>query len=345
MSPWERKATLIAAGVLALLLLLWIIRVRESLFMVLTPFLAALILAYILAPAIRFMERRGISRPLGIAVIYLLFAILVFVICVRVIPHLLGDIQELAERLPDYAAGIQKFIHHLQDDYRRFNLPPNVREVIDNNIQGLVETLTAQLEHAYNFLIDLFGRVLLFLLVPVLTYYFLRDEAHLKDVACALFPRRYRKEIIELAAAIDEALGALVRGTLLVSVAVGVLSYLGFLLIGLKFSLFLAIIVVITNLIPYIGPIIGAVPAVLVALLDSPLKAMEVVILLFAMQQVESYLITPYVIGRSVKLHPLLIILVLLIGGKLYGLAGLILALPVAIMIRIMALHLLRRLF
>ena len=173
MSPWRRNAILIAAGVLALLLLLWIIRVRESLFMVLTPFLAALILAYILAPVMHFMDRRGISRSLGIAVIYLLFAILVFVLCVRVIPLLLDDIQELVKRLPEYAAGFQKFTRHLQDDYRRFNLPPNVREVIDNNIQGLVKTLTAQLEQTYNFLIDLFGRVLLFLLVPVLTYYFL----------------------------------------------------------------------------------------------------------------------------------------------------------------------------
>ena len=148
-----------------------------------------------------------------------------------------------------------------------------------------------------------------------------------------------------LAAEIDEALGAFVRGALLVSVAVGLLSYLGFLVLGLKFSLFLAIIVVITNLIPYIGPIIGTVPAALVALLDSPLKALEVVILIFAVQQVESCLITPYVIGRSVKLHPLVIILVLLLGGKLFGLAGLILALPAAIMLRIIALHLLRRLF
>jgi predicted PurR-regulated permease PerM len=113
------------------------------------------------------------------------------------------------------------------------------------------------------------------------------------------------------------------------------------LILGVAFPLVLAIIVGITNLIPYIGPIIGAVPALLVALLEQPLLALKVLILIIVVQQVESQLITPYVIGRSVRMHPLAIILALLLAGKLFGIVGLILAIPTVIVLRILGKHLL----
>jgi predicted PurR-regulated permease PerM len=340
-SSWQKGIATVAAGILALLLLVWVIYVRQSLFMVLTPFLISLALAYLLAPVVQYMERRKISRSIAIIVIYLVFAIVVFVFCVRVMPLFLDDLQEMVLQLPDYAERLQEILTHMQEDYRRFNLPDYVRELIDNNIDGAGELLTAQLERTYNFLINLFGRVLLLLLVPILTFYFLRDEAFLKEKLLALFPQRSRRRLISLAEDIDSAMGAFIRGALLVSLAVGLMTYIGLLILGINFPLVLALIVGITNLIPYIGPILGAVPALLVAILEQPLLALKVLILIVVVQQVESQLITPYVIGRSVRLHPLAIILALLLAGKLFGIVGLILAIPTVIILRILIHHLL----
>ncbi|MEW5784823.1 MAG: AI-2E family transporter [Bacillota bacterium] len=341
MTRWERIAAAVTGGMLVLLVLIWIIKVRQSLFIVLTPFLVSLILAYLLAPLVHFMERRHISRVVAIMVLYLLFAIIIFIFCVRGVPLLLDDIQELGERLPEYAENLQDFTQHLQEDYRRFNLPPNVREIIDNNISDLEGILADQLKHAYNFLIDLFGRVLLFLLVPILTYYFLKDEILIKNNLRRLFPRGIRQRLVSLSSDIDKALGAFIRGALVVSLLVGVISYFGLLLLDVSFPLVMAMIIGITNMIPYIGPIIGAVPALLVALLDSPLLFFKVLLLIFIVQQVESHLVGPYIIGKSISLHPMLVILVLLLGGKLFGFTGLILAVPATIVIRIIGRHLL----
>jgi len=338
---WRKGATAVAGGVAALLFLIWVIYQRQSLLMVLTPFLISIVLAYLLLPLVRAMERRRISRIAAIVVIYLIFAIIVLLLCVRVMPLFLGDLQELALQLPGYASQLQELLTHLQEDYRRFNLPGYVRDLIDNNIQGLGNLLTAELERSYNFLIGLFGRVLLLLLVPILTFYFLRDEAILKEKLLALFPGRARRRLVALAVDIDTALGAFIRGALLVSLAVGLMTYIGLLILGVKYPLVLSIIAGITNLIPYIGPIIGAVPALLIALLEEPLLSLKVLILIVVVQQVESQLITPYVIGRSARMHPLAIILILLLAGKLFGITGLILAIPAAIVVRILVKHLL----
>ncbi len=340
LNSWQKCAA-VAGGILALLLLIWVVFVRQSLLMILTPFLVSLVLAYLLAPMVQYMERRNISRSMAIIVIYLVFAIVVFVFCVRVMPFFLDDLEELVLQLPDYAERLQEILAHLQEDYRRFNLPDYVRELIDNNIEGASELLTAQLERSYNFLIELFSRVLLLLLVPILTYYYLRDEASLKEKLMAFFPYRTRRRLINLFGEMDTVLGAYIRGALLISLIVGLMTYIGLLILGVNFSLVLAIIVGITNLIPYIGPIIGAVPALIVALLEQPLLALKVLVLIIVVQQVESQLITPCILGRSVRMHPLAIILALLVAGKLFGIVGLILAIPTVIILRILIQHLL----
>lgn len=330
----------ITGVILALLIIFWIIQVRHSLLVVLTPFLISLVLAYLLSPVIDYMERCRISRTVAIIVIYLIFSIIILIFSVRIVPLFLDDLEELVERVPDYARSLQEYIEHLQDDYRRFNLPPNIREIIDNNIDGLQRLLTAQLERSYDFLIDLFGRVLLMLLVPILTFYLLRDEMELKRWLLSPLLPTARRKVVTFFSEIDMALGHFIRGALLVSLVVGLLTYIGLLLLGVNFPLVLAIIVAITNLIPYIGPIIGALPALLVAFLESPVLALKVIVLIVVIQQVESQVIVPYIIGKSVRMHPLAIILILLMAGKLFGITGLLVAIPAAIVLRILYQHL-----
>jgi predicted PurR-regulated permease PerM len=339
--PWQQGLLLLTGGTLLILAAIWMITVRHLLFSALAPFLAALIIAYLLAPLVNFMERRRISRPLAIAVLYLLFALVIFIFSVRVTPLFLDDLGELVRQLPEYGAALQKFLHRIEAGYHRFNLPPNIREMVENSGEAFSTALALRLEHLYDFIFSLFGGMIIFLLVPVLTYYFLRDEDSFKRGFLYLFPPHHRRRIVAAAEEINGALGAFIRGSLLVSLAVAMLSYAGLLILGVKFPLVLALVIGVTNLIPYIGPVIGALPAWLVAFLEAPLLSLKVALLILIVQQIECQFIAPVILGRSARLHPLVIILALLLGGKLFGFIGLLLAVPAALVLRILGKHLL----
>lgn len=339
--PWQQGLLLITGAVFLVLTVIWMVGVRQILFSALAPFLAALIIAYLLAPLVSFMERCRISRPVAIAVIYLVFALIIFIFCVRVAPLFLDDLEDLAGQVPTYAAGLQKFLHRLESSYHRFNLPPSARQIVENNIEALGTALASRLEHLYNFLLSLLNSLIVFLLVPVLTYYFLRDESLFKRSILYIFPPRHRRRVISTVEEINIALGAFVRGSLLVSLLVAVFTYAGLYFLGVKFPLVLAVFIGVTNLIPIIGPVIGALPAWLVAFLDTPLLSLKVALLVLLIQQVESQFIAPVILGRSARLHPLVIILALLLGGKLFGFIGLLLAVPVALVLRILVKHIL----
>jgi len=147
--------------------------------------------------------------------------------------------------------------------------------IVENNIEAFSVALVSRLEHFYNYLLSLFNSAIILLLVPVLTYYFLRDEESFKRRLLYLFPPDYRRLIISAAEEINSDLGAFIRGSLLVSFVVALFAYAGLLFLGVKFPLVLAIVIGVTNLIPYIGPIIGALPACVLAFLDTPLLSFK----------------------------------------------------------------------
>ncbi|NLA47277.1 MAG: AI-2E family transporter, partial [Firmicutes bacterium] len=119
LKPWQQGLLLLIGGLFIVLLIIWIIKVRQALFSAMSPFLFALIAAYLLAPLVNCMERRRISRPVAIAVLYIVFAIVIFIFCVRVVPLFLDDLQELARQLPSYAADLQRLLHRMEEGYRR----------------------------------------------------------------------------------------------------------------------------------------------------------------------------------------------------------------------------------
>ncbi|NMA92886.1 MAG: AI-2E family transporter [Firmicutes bacterium] len=340
MPRWQKIGAFAVLGVLLLLLLIGIYRYRSSLLLVALPFVISLVLAYLLSPLVLLMEQRRISRKVAIAVIYLLFALFIFIAWVRVVPLLAVELQSLGSELPGYLEQLQNIISRFQDSYRQFNLPSNIREMMDKNLDGLGDLFSARLERLYQSAVEVIGCTLLLLLVPVLTYYFLRDEQNLKRALIRRVPGKYRHSFLAIARDINCSLGAFLRGSLLVSFAVGLLTYICFLIIRLDFPLVLAGITGIMNLIPIIGPVIGALPALLIALLQSPFQALKVTLILVIIQQVEAQLIYPLIIGRSIGFHPLTIIFALLLAGKLFGFMGLILALPVIIVFRIFFRHL-----
>jgi sporulation integral membrane protein YtvI len=328
-----------SACAIMLVILYWLYRTGAAVFIVLLPFFLAIIIAYILNPLVEFLENRRIPRFLGILLIYAIFFSIGTAFSLTTIPTLILELQKLAEKIPEYTMHIQRYLLHLQSDYQRINLPESVRLVLDQNIVELQGSLQEWVERATGSVLGIFSHVFTILVIPLLVYYILRDMDGLKRSFVMLFPRRYRQWVAAMGSEMDRTLGAYFRGMLLICFLVGLMTYLGLLILGLDFALILGVIAGITNIIPYFGPLIGAVPAVLIALLSSPGMAFKVIIVFVIVQQIESQVIAPQILGRSLGLHPLVVIFVLIVGGKLFGLAGLIFAVPFTAILRIFLRH------
>jgi predicted PurR-regulated permease PerM len=176
--------------------------------------------------------------------------------------------------------------------------------------------------------------------VPFLAFYILKDFQLIEKTVLAIVPKEKRKQVITLLVDIDTALGNYIRGQLLVCMIIGILAYAGYWMIGMPYALLLACLVAIFNIIPYLGPFFGAAPAIILASTISLKMVLMVAVVNTVCQILEGNVISPQVVGRSLNMHPLLIIFALLVGGELAGVVGLILAVPCFAVIKVVLQHL-----
>ncbi|MDA8441070.1 MAG: AI-2E family transporter, partial [Peptococcaceae bacterium] len=313
---------------LGLLGLIWQVR------SVLMPFYLAFFLAYIFSPAVGFLHRQHLPRGVAIVIVYCGFAAAVTILVVFGLPEVFKETNKFAESLPRYAVEAQTTVEHLNQHYRR-GLPPAVLKAIDTNLGAGEAWLSGTLQDVIAWFISLVAALPLLVLAPILSIYLLLDWERLKSGLKQAVPRRVRGNLIHLAQEINFVLRKFIRGHLTVATIVGGLIGVGMQLIGMDYALLIGIISGLFDLIPYFGPIIGAIPAVGLAILKSPAMALRVALVIFVVQQVESNLIHPKIVGESVGLHPFLVVFVLLAGAKLCGFWGMLLAVPVAGVIRV----------
>lgn len=334
---------LVALVFLACAWLLWALRdvlgaVGAIASAVLTPFVISVIIAYMLNPLVGRLQKRGVPRGPSIAIIYFVFFLTLAALLVNTIPLFIAQLRELGEHLPQLMEQVNRYMDGFHEDKQRL-LPEAVRKAVDSNLNSFETRVTAEIAkilerigNSVEVLIDAF-------VIPFLVFYMLKDVQLIERTVMFFFPKSTRREIIRLLRSIDEALGNYIRGQLLIAFIVGVLAYIGLEIVGMPYAFLLAMIVAITNIIPYVGPLIGAAPAILLAFTVSPMMALKVTIVNLVIQQLEGNFISPLLIGRSLKLHPMMIIFALLLGGEIFGMAGLILAIPVVAVGKVIVQH------
>jgi sporulation integral membrane protein YtvI len=302
---------------------------------VLPPFLLAFALSYLMNPVVTYLEKRGAPRGLGTLVIYVGFTLAVTLFALYIVPRFLVQLERLAEVLPQQAGSIQSRIAGFYKRFTRFNVPEPIKGAIDNGIERAEETLAGFVERTLGSVPELLPRLSLLILVPVLAFYLTMDFPDLKMWLLSWIPDRWRSDIVGLMIEMDNSLGSFIRGQLLVSAIVGILIAVGLSVIGVDFALIIGLLAGIFNIVPYFGPVIGAIPAVVLALLKSPLSAVYVMILFIVVNQVESSIISPKILGEHVGLHPVTVIFSIIAGGYLFGLLGVILAVPVTSIVKV----------
>ncbi|WP_214659062.1 AI-2E family transporter [Candidatus Formimonas warabiya] len=332
----EQKARRILTVILMItagILVVWlIIKIRA----ILMPFAFAILLAYILLPPVEALVKRKIPITLAIILVYLALASAVTIFVLYIFPGIFTELNRFANDIPDYTRNIQTWMKEWQQNYSRFNLPESIRQIIDETILSLEEKIIEAVRNAMALAVGLFSYTVSLILIPFLTYYFLKDHEAITKKMVSYLPPRYREELLNLWAMMNVVLRKFIYGHLTVALIVGTLTGLGLALIGMDFAVTLGFIAGVADIIPYFGPIIGAIPAVCLALMQSKKLALSVVLVMFIVQQVESSVISPKIISDSVGLHPLVIIFVLLLGGYLFGVWGMLAAVPVTAVLRIL---------
>ncbi|MBM7660717.1 putative PurR-regulated permease PerM [Bacillus mesophilus] len=301
------------------------------------PFLIASFITYLLHPLIEKIHAYNIPRPIAILIIYGLFFGGIALGLYKGLPQILIQIRELGNNVPELFEKYRAWSSSIHQQTEQ--LPDGVHARIEQTLTGVEESIASILTNVINVLRSVINYFLLILIIPFIVFYMLKDFDQIKKTVWYLTPRNYRKSGIRFLKDIDQSLGNYIRGQLLVCLVVGIISTLGFWLIDMKYPLLLGVIVGVTNVIPYFGPIIGAIPAMLIAVTISGKMVLFVAIVIFSIQFIEGNLLSPLIVGKSLHMHPVFIMFALLAGGEIGGVAGLILAVPLLAILKVILLH------
>jgi len=309
---------------------------------VLAPYVFGLLLAYVLAPFVRILERailwlsrrrylrflRRAARPLAIGLVYLLLIAMLVGFFSILVPLLIEQGKALWEAREAIWNFITRFGEDLLEQYRL--LPEQVRTQIDDNLTKFSDQVGKVIEQAISgtavVISYTFSLLLAILIIPFWTFYMLLDSRKLSQTVVRSIPHSIREDVLKIAALVDAVFASYLRGQLLLGFIIGTASAIFFGITGVQFALILGVIAGVFEMIPNIGPILGAIPAVLVALVQDPSLALVVAIYAFAIQQIENIFISPRILGNSVQLHPVIVMVVLVIGAEVGGVLGLFLA-------------------
>lgn len=298
---------------LAILAGLWLLlQIRDILYLLFIAFL----LMTAIYPLVVLLEKIRIPRILAILIVYaVIFGVFGFSV-VSAIPTLVGQTTKLVEELPGVVAKV---------------LPD-----LKVNLSSYLTQLAPLGENVVNFTVGLFSNIITTFTVLFFTFYFLLERRRVKKIIADTFGETIAERSITILRAIELRLGAWVRGELILMFSIGLFVYIGLTILRVDFALPIAIVSGLLEIIPNIGPIISAIPAVLIGLSMSPIVALSVVALYVIVHQVEGNIVVPFIMKQSVGLSPLVSILALLIGGRLAGITGAVLAVPVLLVCQVL---------
>ncbi|MEK7072236.1 MAG: AI-2E family transporter, partial [Patescibacteria group bacterium] len=251
-----------------------------------------------------------------------------------IIPPIAVEIKGLAKDFPMYWEKISGNIENFRSYSDSHGWTENIQKSLDD-FQSNIGALGLAAGGIFNTFFAFLGGIVSILIVAVLTFYLTVEEHAMKRVLRSLVPVKYQPYVTHLVNRIKEKIGMWLRGQLILSLIIFVLVWFGLSILGIKYALVLALFAGVTELIPYLGPFIGAIPAVFIALTQSPALAIGVIVIYVIIQQLENHIIVPKVMQKAVGLNPIITIISMMIGFKLAGILGIVIAIPVATAISI----------
>lgn len=311
---------------------------------IILPVILSGVLYYLFNPMIDILERNKVKRVYSIIVLFLLIIGIIAVVITSVIPVIRDQIQGLIENVPVYSQQVQvQFEKLIGSDF--VNQFLNTVQINPSELASKAsEKLSAFINNAWTGVGSFVGvvteTVLAIATVPFILFYLLKDGRKLPQTILKMLPPMFRRETDRIMTEMNHQVSSYIRGQIIVSFCIGALLYIGYLIIGLDYSLTLAVIASFTSIVPYLGPVIAITPALIVATVTSPVMLLKMVIVWTIVQLIEGKLISPQIMGKSLRVHPITIIFVILTAGNLFGVVGIILAVPGYAVLKVIVTHL-----
>ena len=336
LSPNHRKRmVLVVASVVVVFLLLYI--ARGALF----PFVLGGVFAYVLFPAVKGLERLmpwrnrhpDAARVAAISVIYIIALAILIGLLALIIPPAVRQSTHLVQNLPNIYVEARQAIEEYTVRFSK-DIPVNVRLMIEEVVADLGEfalsLIQSTLIRTLQAVANTFSFIIGLAIVPVLLFYLLKDGERLVSSSLSIFPKNARVHAREVVRIVNESLGAYIRAQLLLMLFIGLIVFIGLLLLDIDFAILLGLVAGITEAIPIVGPIIGAVPGIIVTLATDPEKILWVLALYLGSQLLENSLLVPRIQGHAVQMHPVVIMGLLIVASETFGVIGVVAAVPVA---------------
>ncbi len=305
---------------------------------VISPFFVGFAIAWLLNPLVNKLCDKGMKRAVAVVLVYLILIVLIYLFCWAVIPTLIEQINDMAKMVPDMLVDARNVINDIfaklskSTNMNMANVKVQFLEYIETFAKNIATNLPTTVLSVVQSFISGVGQ---FLIAVVIGFYLLFNFNNANAHLLSILPKKIKGDAEELLTNISKILYKFVNGTLMVSLILFVVSVIGFEIIGLDAPVLFAFFCAVTNIIPYVGPYIGGIPAVLVGFSQSPLIGILTLIFIVAVQGLEGNFLHPIVIGKKMDLHPVTIVISLLIFEHFFGIIGMIIATPIVAVIKI----------
>lgn len=336
----------------------------KSVLDVLMPFIIGFLIAFILNPAVKMfcrllekytkIKKKGVIKGIAIAITYILLLGLVLVSVFGVVPQIVNSLTDLINSaltvIPQSASEFNQFLTQLHERFPSLDISA-IQDTVDNMLPSLLNYIRDFASNIvptlYSLSMSIMQLLLNLVIALIVSIYILTDKKILlgtvKASIYAFLPQKRIPYIMDTLKECNDIFGGFVIGKAIDSLIIGALCFVGMTILRLPYTLLISLIVGITNMIPYFGPFIGAVPGAIVMLMVSPLKAVVFIIMIFALQQFDGLYLGPKILGQSVGLRPLWIIVAITIGGSIAGVLGMFLGVPIMAVLRYLVMRTLKQ--
>ncbi|MEK4299793.1 AI-2E family transporter [Oceanobacillus sp. FSL W8-0428] len=310
---------------------------------VLLPIILSAILYYLLNPIVNYLEKKKVKRIYSIFGLYLVIIGILTILISSVFPFLRDQITSFITSLPPFISDIEKMVN----DFIGGNFINQFQLVEYIDLQGFATQLSDRsldiVNSAFSNIGNVIGAVteivLAIITLPFILFYLLKDGEKLPGYFIKFLPVTMRKPTLDILKEMNHQISSFIRGQIIVAFCIGVLMYIGFTIIGLEYAPVLALIAAFTNVVPYLGPAIAITPALIVAIVTSPFMVIKLIIVWTIVQLVEGKFISPQIMGRNLRVHPITIIFIILTSGNLFGVVGILLAVPGYALLKVFVTH------
>lgn len=305
---------------------------------VISPLFIGIFIAWLLNPIVNKLNKKGVNRVLGTIFTYIVFLVIVYLIMSSLIPILADEINSFVKSVPSYLDSLKGYTDNIFDKLSSPNFDITSTKLdFYKQIETLVTDFTAKLPATLvNTIKTFFSTLWSFVIGMIIGLYLLFDFDNSIKKIISFIPKKYQRTIDDICSRMDTTLKNFVQGTIIDASIIFFSCAIGFWFAGLKAPLLFALFCAVTNIIPYIGPYIGATPAILVGYAQGPLVGTVVLIVNIVIQGIEGNFIQPLVMSKTMKLHPVTIIVGLLVFGYFFGILGMIISTPIISLLKVL---------